>query len=65
MVIKLRDFGKIFENSRNKQISFVLKSRKLKRLGLTSEQLMNAQVFPKKLKLFNVKGKKINSKNKK
>jgi len=65
MVIKLRDFGKVFENSKNKQLSFVFKSKKLKQFGLTNEQLMNTQVFPKKLKLFKVKERKINSKNRK
>ena len=56
--IKLGDFGSIFKNSRNNQVSFVLKSRKLKKFGLTKEQLMNAKIFPKELKVLTLEKKK-------
>ena len=50
--MKLKDFGKVFKNSRNNQVSFVLKARKLKKFGLTNEQLMNIRIAPKETKLF-------------
>ncbi len=53
--MKLNDIVGITRNSRNNQISFNLKARKLKKLGLTPENLLSIKL-PRDFKL--IKSKK-------
>lgn len=45
----LRDIANLTQNRRNNQISFNLKARKLKKLGITPNELLNIN-FPKPIK---------------
>lgn len=54
--IKLGDLVNKTRNRRNKQVSFNLRARKLKKFGLTPEQLLDIQFIKPKTKFY--KGKK-------
>ena len=45
--MKLKYFATISKNSRNKQISFCLKAKKLKEKGITPEQLIEVEFVVK------------------
>ncbi|KKM70205.1 hypothetical protein LCGC14_1443070 [marine sediment metagenome] len=50
--MKLKDIANMNINSANNQVSLNLKSKKLKKLGLTPEQLMEINLLkPKKIEL--------------
>ena len=57
--MKINDIVNLTRNSRNNQISFNLKARQLKKLGITPEQVLNIKL-PKNFKLLkeNLKGGK-------
>ena len=50
--MKIKDFARINVNKANNQISLNLKSKKLKKVGMTPEQLMDMTLLkPNKIKL--------------
>ncbi|KKM07205.1 hypothetical protein LCGC14_1736250 [marine sediment metagenome] len=50
--MKIKDFASINVNKANNQVSLNLKSKKLKKLGMTPEQLMEVILLkPKKIKI--------------
>lgn len=52
--MKLNELVGLTRNSRNNQISFNLKSRQLKKFGLTPEHLLSIKI-PKNFKLIKLK----------
>ncbi len=46
--MKIKDFASINTNSANNQVSLNLKSKKLKKLGMTPEQLMELTLLKTK-----------------
>jgi len=54
--IKLGDVASVFQNSKNKQYSLVLKSRQMKKRKITPEQLLEMNIPKIKVKFY--KGKK-------
>lgn len=47
--MKLNDFVNVTQNKRNNQVSFNLKARQLKKLGIKPQDLLNIN-FPKPIK---------------
>jgi len=60
--IKLSELVNKTMNKANKQISFNLRARKLKKFGMTAEQLLDITFIKPKVKFYKKKEGKTNSK---
>lgn len=56
--MKLKDVASVFQNSKNKQYSLVLKSRQMKKKKVTPEQLLELTFLKPKVKFGLKKEKK-------
>ena len=56
--MKFKDIMGVNTNQANKQISFNLRKKQLKKLGMTPEELLEATIIKPKLKFIKKGGKK-------